>query len=150
MAELLSSSARLAGHRGAVLCLDAPRTSHQSINQSGHPPVLVSGGEDGSVRLWDLATGRAARAIVLPGAPSRLSPTAASSRAQNISIHATTRWLDIEYQFPLHYSRNVIELSALNGIRSIRSIPLPGNGSELHSCMFIHVPDYPYVQYYGS
>ena len=46
----------LQGHRGAVNCLDAPGGSR-----------MASGGADGSVRLWDLAAGRAARALMPPG-----------------------------------------------------------------------------------
>ena len=48
-------AARLRGHTGEVECLSSPGDT-----------TLVSGGEDGSVRLWDLAAGRAARAMIVP------------------------------------------------------------------------------------
>ena len=45
----------LRGHKGAVNCL---------ASEGEH---LVSGGEDGCVRLWDLAAGRSTRAMLSPG-----------------------------------------------------------------------------------
>jgi WD40 repeat protein len=45
------------GHRGGVNVLSSPGDER-----------LATGGEDGSVRLWDLAAGRAVRAILVPGA----------------------------------------------------------------------------------
>jgi len=45
----------LQGHTGAVNCLAA------------EVDVLASGGEDGSVRLWDVAAGRSTRALLSPG-----------------------------------------------------------------------------------
>ena len=54
--DLFSLRLRLNGHRGEVQCVHA----------SG--PSLVSGGADASVRLWDLAAGRAARALLAPAA----------------------------------------------------------------------------------
>ena len=52
----LSQAASLRGHRGGVNCL------------AGEGDTLVSGGEDGTVRLWDLGAQRTARAMVAPGA----------------------------------------------------------------------------------
>lgn len=52
----MSAALSLTGHRGSVLCLDSPGGDR-----------LVSGGEDGSARLWDLAAGRAARALLPVG-----------------------------------------------------------------------------------
>lgn len=48
--------AYLSGHQCDVLCLDAPGGER-----------LASGSSDGSVRLWDLCAGRAARALVPAG-----------------------------------------------------------------------------------
>ena len=59
---MLSSVARLSGHKGEVLCLDAPEGS------GGSGSILASGSEDGTVRLWDLEAGRASRAILVPAA----------------------------------------------------------------------------------
>ncbi|KAL1514844.1 hypothetical protein AB1Y20_003929 [Prymnesium parvum] len=47
----------LSGHRGAVLCLDSPGGG-----------TLASGSDDGTVRIWDLAAGRAVRALLPPTA----------------------------------------------------------------------------------
>lgn len=57
--EPLATATHLTGHRGEVHCLHAPGDDR-----------LFSGGEDGSVRLWDLSAGRAARALLLPSADS--------------------------------------------------------------------------------
>ena len=46
----------LSGHRGEVLCVHSP----------GDDLRVASGGEDGSVRIWYVATGRAARALLMP------------------------------------------------------------------------------------
>ena len=54
--DLFSLRLRLNGHRGEVQCVHASGSS------------LVSGGADASVRLWDLAAGRAARALLAPAA----------------------------------------------------------------------------------
>ena len=70
--KLLGSIARLAGHKGEVLCLDAPCIdddgggSSASTGSASSQPMLVSGGEDGTVRIWDLQAGRASRAIMVP------------------------------------------------------------------------------------
>ena len=58
----MEDAAVLQGHHGPVNCLDAPGG-----------PRLASGGADGSVRLWDLAAGRAARALMPPGGEEVLS-----------------------------------------------------------------------------
>ena len=47
----------LQGHRCEVLCVHSPGDAR-----------LASGAEDGSVRIWDVQAGRAARAIVIPAA----------------------------------------------------------------------------------
>jgi WD40 repeat protein len=61
----LMRTASLTGHRGEVLCLG---TAGDGKDEGANPaaPHLASGGEDGSVRLWDLSAGRAVRALMLP------------------------------------------------------------------------------------
>ena len=55
--NLLTPKAALKGHTGEINCLHAPGDGR-----------LASGGSDGAVRLWDLAAGRTARALLLPAA----------------------------------------------------------------------------------
>ena len=54
---MLSHVVSLAGHSDEVLCVHSPGNER-----------LVSGGAEGSVRLWDVAAGRASRALLLPSA----------------------------------------------------------------------------------
>lgn len=56
---MLASVAQFAGHRDEVCCLHSPEVQSAA-------PALASGGADGSVRIWDMTAGRAARAVKLP------------------------------------------------------------------------------------
>ena len=72
---MLSTATQLKGHRGEVCCVYAPGDDR-----------LVSGGADGSVRIWDLAAGRTSRALMLPAADNAGSVNAVcagSSVAEN-------------------------------------------------------------------
>ncbi len=54
----MSLVSELKGHEGAITCLDPiPST----LQRSNAPTFLLSGGMDGSVRLWDLAKGELVR-----------------------------------------------------------------------------------------
>ena len=63
----------LKGHKGTVLCLDTAVAS----------PLVVSGAEDGTARVWDLRTCKAVRMLMMPahsdGKTEHLSATTAAS-----------------------------------------------------------------------
>ena len=61
----------LKGHRQPVLCISHPgdHAKYSSITDAHlqhHPSLLLSGSEDGTARLWDLRTRKAAYCIVAP------------------------------------------------------------------------------------
>ena len=59
----LRALASLSGHKGAVTCVDAGA----GVRSGGRAGAIARvGGEDGSVRIWDLATARGVRALLPP------------------------------------------------------------------------------------
>lgn len=85
-------SSKLLGHQGSVLCLD----HSSSLADSALPGLLLSGSEDGTARLWDSRSRRAALCMttsdpvlstVFVASPSS---SAASVFAQNVAVYLAT------------------------------------------------------------
>ena len=88
----MSTAAKLQGHGAAVLCLDvsSPSSSSRDLASAASvsSPLLLSGSEDGTARLWDLRDHRrrACLCIRVPGGADVLSavfapPSAAAEKA---------------------------------------------------------------------
>ncbi|VEU35515.1 unnamed protein product [Pseudo-nitzschia multistriata] len=69
------TNAKLKGHGAAVLCLDLSSSSTSSSLPLSGSPLLLSGSEDGTARLWDLRDHRrrACLCIKVPGGGDVLS-----------------------------------------------------------------------------
>ena len=90
------SNVKLKGHKAAVLCLDVSSPSQSSLSLSSSP-LLLSGSEDGTARLWDLREhkrraclcikvaggGDVLSAVFAPPQPQSLSPPAAATTIPN-------------------------------------------------------------------
>lgn len=97
------TSARYQGHKGSVLCLD----TSNSNNKTSQPPLLLSGSDDRTARLWDLrehtTRRRASLCIPCPGEvlSAVFSPPPPSSTARP-SIHTALNYQDDNYLFNHH------------------------------------------------
>ena len=73
--------------------MDAREGVNGATAATGTPPLLASGGADGTVRLWDLAAGRASRAMVVPADGSDYGAAAAVTAVKLGSLGDAANWV---------------------------------------------------------
>ena len=91
---------KLSGHRQPILCL-----AHSSHSCTSAPCCLLSGGEDGTMRCWDLRSSKASLCIVSPHSTAATEVTSVAFHPSwGYTNESSTLDIPLDFRFALPFT----------------------------------------------